>query len=41
MASPSLEVLLSYGDVALSDVGMGHGGGGVGPEYPTGLYQPS
>ena len=30
MESPSLEVLKNHGDVALRDVGSGHGGGGLG-----------
>ena len=40
--SPSLEVLKSRVDVALRDVGSGHGGGGmmVGLDEFSGLFQP-
>ena len=40
--SPSLEVFKSRVDVALRDVGSGHGGGGlmVGLGDPRGLFQP-
>ena len=39
--SPSLEVFKSRVDVALRDVGSGHGGGGlvVGPDGLRGLFQ--
>ena len=42
MESPSLEVLKSCVDVALRDVGSGHGGGGltVGLDDLRGLFQP-
>ena len=42
MGSPSLEVSQSRGDVALSDVGSGHGGGGLMAELDDlrGLFQP-
>ena len=32
VGSPSLEVFQNSGDVALRDVGSGHGGGGLGLE---------
>ena len=40
--SPSLEVFKSRVDVALRDVGSGHGGDGltVGPDGLSGLFQP-
>jgi len=37
--SPSLEVSKSCGDVALRDVGSGHGGGGVRLEGLRSLFQ--
>ena len=40
MGSPSLEVFQNHGDVALSDVGSGHGGDGLGLEGLSGLFQP-
>ena len=33
MGSPSLEVFQNRGDVALRDVGSGHGGGGLGLDW--------
>ena len=33
MGSPSLEVSKNYGNVALSDVVSGHGGGGFGLDW--------
>ena len=42
VGSPSLEVFQSHGDVALRDVGSGHGGGGlmVGPGDLGVLFHP-
>ena len=33
--SPSVEAFQSHGDVALRDVGSGHGGGGLGLDLET------
>ena len=41
MESPSLEVFKIHGDVALRDVGSGHGGGGLMAGLNLrGLFQP-
>ena len=40
LGSPSLEVFQSHGDVALMEVGSGHGGGGLGLGDLGSLLQP-